>query len=591
MDIQPVQRQAVLSAPELLEVVYTLPSPVILPPGADRAGVVHLASELHMLAPSEPDVAMMEARILLPFGYELADMEAIVERQATISSQWFVTPLGEVQRYGLRPRGERDVAATLPAAETGRAQTVAVQQRRGAKIAIINIYPVQFDENRGVLSYVTVLRLKLHLKEAEIDPAALPYRADPYRPIADEVDNPEMLASYEAQSAVASPGRFCQPEDSADYVIITSGILLNDVGKAALLELLNIKAAEGLTPTIMTVEMIDRFFEGQDYAEKTRNFIREAYTNWGTDFVLLVGDWQAVPIWSWDINGDSSYLIPSDLYYQCLDGEFGANPAGALTPATDWFADVYVGRVAVHTPEALVNWVAKLKAYKSAGDAGDEPGGRQALLVGGFMGLGGQADWAKPQLEQIRLGGQYHGIQTLGLADLADLSIDALYDYDRFCPTYMGFEIRDQINANRYTVLHSIGHGSTEMAIKMEPAHIEALTNPVPFFAYIASCRGGDFTQDSAAGQMLASPNGAVGMVAYSGLAINGEDGDNSYSQLLGRYFWDSALAHPDWPVGVLTAASHERSMWLLWHAAQRSEIFGSNLLGDPAMKLALPQE
>jgi len=258
-----------------------------------------------------------------------------------------------------------------------------------------------------------------------------------------------------------------------------------------------------------------------------------------------------------------------------------------MSQGADWLAEVYIGRVPVSTPQEMANWIAKL--HKDQERATNNRRSGEMLLIGSHLGLGGKSNWSKPQLEQIRLGGSWGGVETLGLSERTGLPIDTLYDSDRLFPQYMGQDIRDQLNGKDYVALHFLGHGMPEAAAKLEPKHIDGLTNATPFFAYICSCRSGDFGRNGPAGRLLSAVHGAVGVVAYSWVAVIPADCVDNYCQLLSRYFWDSALVHPNWPVGVLNAASHERSAWLLWHRAQQTVIFASNLLGDPAMMLALP--
>ena len=54
--------------------------------------------------------------------------------------------------------------------------------------------------------------------------------------------------------------------------------------------LFRVKQAYGLGTTVVTIESILAKYPGGDDAEKLRNFIKDAYSTWGTDFVLLAGD-------------------------------------------------------------------------------------------------------------------------------------------------------------------------------------------------------------------------------------------------------------------------------------------------------------
>ncbi len=583
-----VQRHVSLLSGDILEVIYTLPEPVIETPRGDAPGQVRLSGEFHTTGPSRPNLALMESRILLPAGYEVDRPEVIVEGESQIPSKWFAYATGDVQRYAIEPREDGQAEGT--GGEGNSAHLVGVYHRRGASIAVINIFPVRFDGDSGTLAYLTSLRLRLHLRPSATS-AALPYRADPYRPIEAEVDNPEMLASYEGRVNEPVAGKLCQAGMSVDYVIITSAELASQEGENSLAELTEMKAAAGLSTAVVTIEQIDEAFEGEAKPEKIRQFIREAYVNWGTDFVLLGGDATVVPVWRFRTSESPLLGVVSDMYYQCLDGDFTgevADGVGEAAAGSDWLAEVYVGRVPIGTAEEMSNWIAKLNSH---GEMADDAGPRRALLIGDNLGLGGDADWAKPQLEQIRLGGVFSGIATQGFDGRSDVSVDVLYDQDRVCPHYEGWEIRNQLNANDYLAVHSLGHGSADNVIKMDAGDIADLTNGSPFFAYIAGCYGGDYGQKCAAGRLMGGQYGAVGLVAYSGAAVNMPGDVHSYSQLLSRYFWDAALGSGCDLMGVVNAASHERSLWAITYKAQRYVILSSNYLGDPAMPLGLSQK
>jgi len=51
-----------------------------------------------------------------------------------------------------------------------------------------------------------------------------------------------------------------------------------------------VEGSLGLSDTVVTTEAIYLTFSGRDNPEKIRNFIKEAYSNWGTTHVLLGGD-------------------------------------------------------------------------------------------------------------------------------------------------------------------------------------------------------------------------------------------------------------------------------------------------------------
>ena len=133
----------------------------------------------------------------------------------------------------------------------------------------------------------------------------------------------------------------------------------------------------GLNDTAVTVEAIYTQYPGRDSAERVRNFIRDAYTNWGTAHVLLGGDVEKVPARYAFITITSrvpqeSAYIPCDLYYADLDGDWdrdGDGKFGELADSCDMYPDVYVGRVPASNAAEVGVFVGKFLTYADHPDA------------------------------------------------------------------------------------------------------------------------------------------------------------------------------------------------------------------------------
>lgn len=117
---------------------------------------------------------------------------------------------------------------------------------------------------------------------------------------------------------------------AVEYVVITNQTLAEGFQEIA-----NWKTRKGVPAVVRTVEWIYNNYPGADRAEKVRNFIIDAYQNWGTQFFMLGGDSDVAPIrYAWishwnraDLkpeipNGD---LIAADMYFACLDGNWNAD--------------------------------------------------------------------------------------------------------------------------------------------------------------------------------------------------------------------------------------------------------------------------
>jgi hypothetical protein len=157
------------------------------------------------------------------------------------------------------------------------------------------------------------------------------------------------------------------------------------------------KIAKGISATIVTVEDIYADYQGRDNQEQIRNFIRDAYENWETRYVLLGGDGDGANVGGESENAivptrelyapiypvldpEGGDFIAADLYYACLDGSFDYNNNNIFGEIgdgydihpddgeVDLFAEVYVGRAPVDNATELSNFVRKTLAYENTDD-------------------------------------------------------------------------------------------------------------------------------------------------------------------------------------------------------------------------------
>lgn len=187
-----------------------------------------------------------------------------------------------------------------------------------------------------------------------------------------------------------------------DYVIITSEEFKN-APEPNFQTLADWKESRGIRTAIVTVEDIYADYSGKDNQERIRNFIRDAYANNATDYVLLGGDADGqdvggesgdniVPVrglWAWDYETDPPN-IPSDLYYSCLDGSYDYDGDGVYGEPNDGpgggevdlLAEVYVGRAPVDLAEELANFVTKTIGYEQSAE---DPYLKEAWMVGELL--------------------------------------------------------------------------------------------------------------------------------------------------------------------------------------------------------------
>jgi len=146
------------------------------------------------------------------------------------------------------------------------------------------------------------------------------------------VDNPEEIVSYDTQKPkrVGKGTSIVDPSEDYDYVVITSKALNSSNGDYTFQDLVAWKNQKGVKATIVTVERIlnepayhcgGTYGDGcaipefNDTAAHIRNFIKDAYQNWGIKYVLLGGDGDGA-----DVGGESGNdIIPCRGFYGFVD--------------------------------------------------------------------------------------------------------------------------------------------------------------------------------------------------------------------------------------------------------------------------------
>jgi hypothetical protein len=116
------------------------------------------------------------------------------------------------------------------------------------------------------------------------------------------------------------------------------------------------KTKKGIPAVVRTVEWIQQHSRsGADTGESVRNFIRDAYAQWGVEWVVLGGDASVIPVRFGHALFGSDPFVPTDMYYSCLDGSWNADGDSLWGEAyhsvsdpgdnADLYAEVYLGRM------------------------------------------------------------------------------------------------------------------------------------------------------------------------------------------------------------------------------------------------------
>jgi len=575
--------------------------------------------------PGSPVLPVVPVRLILPQGMTVDSVSVVPGKKQALKGTFNIRP-GQ-KPFPLMPGMKEEPVPPDPAVYgsdepyPGKRFTVgSVQYRRGVSILHINIYPVEYRPKSGKVSVYTSLGLRVTFKPGPAG-TSLTYRPDPVKPVVSGTDNPGMLVQggYTGPRGSAAPLGWCDPGDSFQYVIITTEDLKNapsDPGSGVynFQDLLSYKDGKGITGTIVTIEDIYANYTGADNQDKIRNFIKDAYANWETDFVLIGGDADGQDFGNDDTEPvvvpvrilDCLYVyshgnIASDMYYQCLDGtwdynndgKFGRPGDGPDGGEVDTYAEVYIGRTMVSTAAHVSTFVDKTIRYS---DAANENYVTNALMVGEHLGFGGVSEYAKNSMEEVRLGGTYNGVTCEGYADF--FTVDTLYAADG---SWTKTDIIDKINSDTYNMINHLGHCANYQLMKFQEGDAGSFTNTNLVVIYSQGCFPGSFdnfyygTSDyvdyDCVGEKILKQNGhcmAAGVLnsRYGWGAFDSTDGPSQWGH---REFIDAYFGEYLFNLGVINADSHEDNTWRLSEGMEgyaRWCMYETNLFGDPHMLL-----
>jgi len=615
-----IKVQVVGSSEHKQSMSYAMPKLTTEDMGAGAAGgnrhrlVLGNASRLNRAG--EPVVPVVPCRLVLPFGQEIDRITVTPGPRAEMKGGYMVEH-GQ-RAYPLLPGvvpeitpADKAIYGSDDVYPSKNYEVVGVQRKRGVSYVYINLFPVEYRPASGRLSYYPQMSVQVLTKDivsgsAKVSKAFAPvgYRAGTAAALSGYADNPEALGGYVVPerkdnaaggdlSPLASPPTLpCDPSVTVEYVIITSKAFRDATTTPNLWDLVDRKEDSGMTATIITMESIKSTsgYKGKDDAETLRNFIIDAYNNWNTDFILLAGDTGVVPLrklWCGNAWGEEDNL-PSDVYYQCLDGTYnsdgdsrwGEPNDGIGGGDVDLLSEVSVGRASAENEEEIANWVYKTLAYDKGGD--DQTG---VLMLGEHLGFGGASEYAKGSMEEIRLGSSAHGYTTVGFAANDAFKVDTMYALDS---RWGKSQIMAAINSDKYSLMNHLGHCNTDYWAFLYNIDADALANSNNFiFVYSQGCIPGSFDRDCIAEHLTTSTrNGMFAVVFNSRYGWGAFKSTDGPSQRYNRPFWHAAFSEGKTQFGTMNAYAHEYNIYRIGEMCMRWCFYESNLQGDPAQQV-----
>ncbi len=467
-------------------------------------------------------------------------------------------------------------------------QNLGIQYFKGWTILHINLFPVRLLGETNTLFYYPNMNIKIETIKAEYNSL---FDFNVKDEITNMVENPEIAECYQVQE-----NNILNNPSTYEYVIITTEDLKNisDVSYT-FDDLLSYRTSQGLNCTIKTVESIIDEYNGIDVQEKIRNFIKDAYINWNTRWVLLGGDIEKVPVrYLYDIDGIQSdeEIVASDLYYQCLDGNYnydqdgfwGEKHDGENGNPIDLYAEVYIGRAPVDDKYDVSSFVEKTLSYENSEWSNDDYL-KNHLSVSEILwsGPGGYgAGYAERCIDYCTDYNQNtHGIPSY------KYSITKLYERDMVWDKY---DFINEIN-NGVGIINHVSHGC-ETEASLDISDISGLINNGEYsLFYSQACHSGSFDKadECFAERWLNAPQkggfAAIMNTGYGYGAFSNYDGaDNRYA----REFFD-ALYSPNEKISRLGKANQDSKQDNIWHINEVNMYhvyYDTTLFGDPYVQI-----
>ena len=586
-----------LSSSDSIDVTAYFPRPTI--GWTESRHLVKVRSLPTQGAPGEPILPYKTINLLIPHGKEVRSVNVKSFEQKALDGTFnldfgkTLTPIGQSASKSATPNEEiyRSISP-FPLSPYSR---ISEQHYRGYKILVLTLYPVQYIPQSGKILYFETMRLTVDLKETT--------QHSPYSRTADEdeqavlgmVENPEAVDSYvddNAKPMQFTTSSLVNSSQSYQYVIITNTEL-----SSSFQPLVTWKTSKGINATIVLKGDIladpsyysnGAFGDGNGTTQfnstsaRIRNFIKDAYINWETEYVLLGGDVGVIPkrgLYAF-VETDPltiDYSIPSDLYFGALDGSwdndndtvwgetiFDEGPEnGTAGEEADFFAEVYIGRATVDTPQEAANFVAKTLWYESNSD---DDYFKKALMIG-------------EMLDEETMAGNG---KDLASEKIPQYTTTRLYSRDK---TFSQSLVVAAINSGTHILNHD-GHCSASSMMELSPSEIDTLiVNDEYFFGYSLGCYAAAFdSSDSVVEHFIFSTHGAFAFISNSrygwyfpGTSMGpGEIYDRSFFQVL------TSVAQN---LGKALQLSKESQYSAHVH---RWTYFNLNLLGDPETPLII---
>ncbi|MFO8110207.1 MAG: C25 family cysteine peptidase [Thermoplasmata archaeon] len=528
-DIEPVMIRYVEQKSDEVVIQYKMPEPVFKEvPYQHRhdqiAYRMGFGNNDLFSEPGRPEIPSLPVRIVIPRGHVVDSVNVEPDDLVTVPGRYLLSYAEEPLPITCEPREKpstlRDelIYGSDDVYPHEQFEYHGIQYGMGIAVAHISIYPVEYKPLSGDLQYYG--KFTLRVNTAPDASAYTDLRVDIGRfedRLGSSMDNLAALDTYIDGEMMGNQQNIVNPMDSYSYVFITSEAVAEDgTVDPSVDDLITHRMGLGYTSTVVTTEYIYANYNGNNNFYRVRNFIKDAYNNWDTEFVTLGGDTNIIPYTTvYDSVGEYSENIPTDLPLQCLDGDVWDE---------DFHAELMIGRISGNNAGEISNQIHKILKYET------EPQRDGYFQTG--LGVAEKLD-----------------DDTYGKEAMLDLqtyfsdewSWDGLYDQDG---TWGKQQIIDLINMDHYSVINHLGHSNYNYNMKMYNGDETSFTNTNYIFIKSQGCIPGAFDSDCITERFTTQRNtgGMFAAVMNSRYGwYNPVDPTGGPSHQLHRAFWYGA--------------------------------------------------
>ena len=591
-----------------------------------------------------PELPIKAVKILLPYGTELKGIDihgnsieinyrGVDLKNKPIFPYQPPMPINELLEIKEAPllineevyNSENKIPAKLY-------DSLGVDYCRGYSILTLNLYPIEYIPKEGRLFYYPELTIEIDLENTGYVNRFFRNNPDDKAWVQALVINPEIADTYIGRAILEYPGGICDPSEDYDYVIITRQSLASFQATYNWTDLINRREAQGLTATLVTVEDIlacPDYWNStplfNDTPAKIREFCRDAYIDWGTQYILIAGDDDgpaAIERREMDYAYESN--VDSDLYWSNLDKTFnddGDNDWGEEgDTGFDLYSEIFIGSITCDEGIDISNWLTKCFYYEDAFDkdyleniasyAGDTGWSCEGDDFMDFT-LWGTDQWLGPQGSSEPWPnwlGFLYGFDTWNTENPGmEFNTTQLHTAEPPNPGWMGDGVsgmRDAINNDLCTLIFAIAHANEHMSMDVYDTDWENdYYNTKPFFVHDYGCHCGDMdaADDGVLHAMLFHSDTELAFACVYNTCYGWGNlfSTNSSSALQQKLFVDFMLNNSksggpmNWQLGRIQAYTKDALAptidWDPYYGTWRGIIQGCLLFGDPALTLKPP--